>query len=54
MGNEQLNEFKQEQAALVAKANAPVGVDVQQILKKSRYSLTNVRNIIQVMNRKTA
>jgi len=51
-GRDQLKEFKLDQVAMVAKANTPPGTDLQKLLKASRSSLTNVRNIIQVMNRK--
>ncbi len=49
-GREDLIAFKREQAAMVAKANAPEGVDIQKLLNKSQNSLTNVYNAIRVMN----
>ena len=52
-GRDQLEEFRRDQVALVAKANLPAGTDIQKLLKSSRGSLTNVRNMIQVMKRKT-
>jgi DNA transposition AAA+ family ATPase len=48
-GREQVEEFRSDQVALVAKANLPEGTDIQKLLKSSRGSLTNVRNMIQVM-----
>ena len=51
-GREAVDEFRNDQVALVAKANLPQGTDIQKLLKSSRGSLTNVRNIIQVMNRR--
>jgi hypothetical protein len=52
-GRDQLDGFCRDQVALVAKANLPEGTDIQKLLKASRGSLTNVRNMIQVMKRKT-
>lgn len=72
-GRENYIEFTKEQAALVAKANAPEGTDIQKLLHSCRiepdrqtdgkkrdkrdnmiegYSLTNLYNIIRVMNQK--
>ncbi|MBI9061809.1 MAG: AAA family ATPase [Marinilabiliaceae bacterium] len=51
-GKEALEQFKRQQAAMVAQANAPEGMDVQKLLKNSKHSLTNVYNIIRVMNMK--
>ncbi len=47
---EELEEFKQEQVAMVAEVNAPAGTDIQKLTKSSQGSLTNVYNLIQVMN----
>lgn len=52
-GNDALNEFRADQVAAIARANMPAGADLQKIIKASRYSLTNARNIIQVMKRQT-
>ena len=55
-GREDLLHFKREQAALIAKANAPAGSDIQQIVNSCRfdrngdYSLTNLYNVIKVLN----
>ncbi len=42
--------FKREQVFLVAQANAPKGTDIQKLVTASKFSLTNVLNIIRVMN----
>lgn len=46
--------FKLDQIALVAKANAPAGTDIQQLVHKSRGSLTNLNNMIRVLNSQTS
>ncbi len=51
-GKEALEDFKREQAAMVAQVNAPDGADVQRLLKTSKCSLTNIYNSIRVMNLK--
>lgn len=51
---EALEAFKQEQVAMVAKANAPAGTNIQKLTKASRGSLTNVYNLIRVMNKQQA
>ncbi len=47
---EALETFKQEQVAMVIKANAPAGTNIQQLTKASQGSLTNAYNLIRVMN----
>lgn len=49
-GREDLERFRTEQALLVAKANAPSGEDCQKIVRNAGNSLTNVYNIIRVIN----
>ncbi len=51
---EALDEFRREQVGLVAQANAPAGTDIQKLVKASRNSLTNLYNMIKVMNSKQA
>jgi DNA transposition AAA+ family ATPase len=50
-GRDAINEFRSDQVAAVIRANLPAGGDLQKVLKASRYSLTNARNIIQVMKK---
>lgn len=52
MAGDDMKTFKRQQAALVAKANAPEGVDIQKLITSSNHSLTNVYNKIRVMNMK--
>lgn len=52
-GKDDLEAFKREQAMLIAKANAPAGVDVQKLVQSSQYSLTNLYNQIRVLNQRT-
>jgi hypothetical protein len=54
-GREDLIRFKRDQAALIARANAPKGTDIQKLVGSCRfgdgdYSLTNLYNNIRVLN----
>lgn len=51
-GKEPVEDFKRDQVAAVAKANAPEGTDIQKLVAASRLSLTNLYNMIKVMNAK--
>ena len=44
------SDFKLQQIGLVAKANAPAGTDIQKLVHSSRGSLTNLNNMIRVLN----
>lgn len=53
-GKEALESFKYDQIAQVAVANAPAGTDIQKLVKASRFSLTNLYNMIKVLNSQKA
>lgn len=53
-GKEGLEDFKRDQVAAVALANAPEGTDIQKLVSASRLSLTNLYNMVKVMNAKRA
>lgn len=48
IAKQELEEFRQQQVAMVAKVNAPKNTDLQKLIKASRGSLTNVYNLIRV------
>lgn len=48
-GRQEADNFKKQQAALVAKANLSTKADIQKILKSECYSLTNLYNRIKVL-----
>lgn len=47
-GSDAMEDFRREQAIMVAKGNAPKGMDVQKLLRKNNYSLTNIKNAIKI------
>ncbi len=49
VGSDAMEDFRKQQAMLVAQGNAPDGMDVQKLLHSNNYSLTNIKNAIKIV-----